>query len=465
MKRKKHRTSRRKWLSIATATLLALGSMIPAAAAAPGETFTVTYKTNAGVTMGTVTYNVDDTNDFPQPKQFGGLFSNFVNRAVQKGGLYLTSQPWYNDAAFTQAATFPTGQAGAAYTVYCRFTTGVAFDGMYAEQVEKSYASVFTANGPHLGGGHSATNSRDDQYEQTRLVFEKKQGDSWQTVPDSYYRSPYDKNQWNNVIWMRDVKDSGTYRLKYVKYTAVDNDGNELFYDIAYGPAGETYTVNVLPAPLEISGVQAENRPYDGTDKVTLTGGQLTGVLSDDDVSFTLPQGVMDDASAGGQKAVTTHIELTGAQAGNYTLTQPALTVDIAKAIAATPQGPEDSAGARPGQNHGVAWSLRAGMEYRLKGQSEWTPVTQDMALTALAPGVYEIRTQGDENHEPSAILTVDVPAAPAADQQQTPEKADGQVKTGDGGQTALWALLLAVSLGGAQGAIRHKRALKNRAL
>jgi hypothetical protein len=79
----------------------------------------------------------------------------------------------------------------------------------------------------------------------------------------------------------------------------------------------------ITPAPLTITGVSAINRDYDGTVTVALTGGALQGVIAGDTVTFDLGTGTMLNTSIGSNKVVNTNIQLTGAQAGNYVLTQP----------------------------------------------------------------------------------------------------------------------------------------------
>ena len=79
----------------------------------------------------------------------------------------------------------------------------------------------------------------------------------------------------------------------------------------------------IKPAPLTITGVTATNRAYNGEATVALVGGTLNGVIEGDIVNFTLGNGTMANKNADDNKAVTTNITLTGAAAGNYTLTQP----------------------------------------------------------------------------------------------------------------------------------------------
>jgi hypothetical protein len=100
---------------------------------------------------------------------------------------------------------------------------------------------------------------------------------------------------------------------------------------ITYGNL--TQTTNVLtvnPKTITITGVSAVDRLYNGLTTVSLSGGTLVGVISGDVVSFTLGNGTIVNANTGNGKAVSTNIQLAGASAGNYTLTQPnGITVNI----------------------------------------------------------------------------------------------------------------------------------------
>ncbi|MFD1787298.1 YDG domain-containing protein, partial [Sphingomonas floccifaciens] len=87
-------------------------------------------------------------------------------------------------------------------------------------------------------------------------------------------------------------------------------------------------------ATVAVSGLTAQNKVYDGTTQATLTGGTITAFGSD---VVTLTQGTaaFADKNAGTGKSVTVSgYALTGADAGNYTLTQPtSLTADITRAV------------------------------------------------------------------------------------------------------------------------------------
>lgn len=310
---------------------LLLAALWPAAVLADGDTFTVTYKTNAGVEMGTVTYTVGDSNTFPQVAEFSTYFSSFLSKASQAGTVAIPPEDrrWYTDSDFTQVATFPEGQAGENYTIYCRFTTGLSIDDISNTGENASYSEVESVFQPYLAIDWTATNARSDQYTNTVVIFEKKTDSGWVEVDESMHID-YRRSTWPNVIWFSEVADSGQYRLQRLRYTAKDITGTVLYYDDAFTAAGQEFSVNIAPVALTIEDVTAVNRTCDGTDQVELTGGTLQGILFGDDVSFTLGKGTMADAVAGTQKAVTTNIQLTGSKAGNYTLIQPTdLTVDV----------------------------------------------------------------------------------------------------------------------------------------
>ncbi len=94
-------------------------------------------------------------------------------------------------------------------------------------------------------------------------------------------------------------------------------------------------TLKINPKVLTVSGLSAKSKKYDGTDKATLEGGSLNGVVSGDDVTADIPTvGTFATANAGSNIAVSIDdIALTGAKKDNYTLTQPTgLKANIEKA-------------------------------------------------------------------------------------------------------------------------------------
>ncbi len=91
----------------------------------------------------------------------------------------------------------------------------------------------------------------------------------------------------------------------------------------SYNPAPDTTQVlTVLQKNLTISGAVADNKPYDGTNTATITGGSLVGVEPGDVVTFS-GGGTFSSVNAG-TWPVTAALVLGGADAGKYNLVQPA---------------------------------------------------------------------------------------------------------------------------------------------
>ena len=88
---------------------------------------------------------------------------------------------------------------------------------------------------------------------------------------------------------------------------------------------------DITAKALTISSAAASNKTYDENTNATITG-SLSGVIGADVVSFS-GTGTFASSNAGTSISVTSTATLTGADAGNYSLTQPTgLTADINKA-------------------------------------------------------------------------------------------------------------------------------------
>src|SRR6185503_14605071 len=95
-----------------------------------------------------------------------------------------------------------------------------------------------------------------------------------------------------------------------------------------------TTTADITAKGLTVSGVTANNKVYDGTTAATLNLGSapLVGVVSGDTVTLNTAStvGTFADENVGTGKTVTVSgLALSGADAGNYTLTQPVTTANI----------------------------------------------------------------------------------------------------------------------------------------
>ena len=95
-----------------------------------------------------------------------------------------------------------------------------------------------------------------------------------------------------------------------------------------------TTTANITAAPLTVTGITASDKAFDGTTTAVIdtTNAALVGVVQGDDVTLdvTNAMGTFDTPNVGTGKTVTiTGLTITGADSGNYTLTQPTTTASI----------------------------------------------------------------------------------------------------------------------------------------
>lgn len=149
-----------------------------------------------------------------------------------------------------------------------------------------------------------------------------------------------------SVLTGGDQQDAGSYAWKTPDaIPTVGNGGCTVVFtpnDKNYSPVEHTVAVEVAPKGLAVAGVTAETRPYDpaGT-AVTLSGGSLEGEIvrrngEPDDVTLVVTgaAGSVKTPDAGQDKPVTVSgYALAGADAANYTLTQPGyVTVTITPA-------------------------------------------------------------------------------------------------------------------------------------
>jgi putative effector of murein hydrolase len=81
-------------------------------------------------------------------------------------------------------------------------------------------------------------------------------------------------------------------------------------------------TGSVTPATLTVSGTAVGNKTYNGSNVAPLTGGTLVGVVSGDSVTLN-QSGTFASIGVGSGIAVTATDALSGADAGDYRLTEP----------------------------------------------------------------------------------------------------------------------------------------------
>jgi trimeric autotransporter adhesin len=106
---------------------------------------------------------------------------------------------------------------------------------------------------------------------------------------------------------------------------------------------------DITSATLTVTGITASDKVYDGTASATLdtTSAALASVINGDDVTLdtTAAAGAFDDPNAGTGKTVqVSGLAISGADLGNYTLTQPTTTASITVADAVVTTWPTASA-------------------------------------------------------------------------------------------------------------------------
>jgi len=124
---------------------------------------------------------------------------------------------------------------------------------------------------------------------------------------------------------------------KAVTFTGYTLTGTAIGNYILTQPTG--VTADITAAPLTVSGATVANKEYDGTTAATISGTALVGKIGSDTVSLVNDAvGTFAQPTPGTAIAVSTAMTLTGSDAGNYSLTQPAgLTANItAKALTIT---------------------------------------------------------------------------------------------------------------------------------
>ena len=128
-------------------------------------------------------------------------------------------------------------------------------------------------------------------------------------------------------------KNVGSYSTT-VSYTLTDGTGLASNYTLATSTG---VGANITAKALTVTGTVVANKVYDGNTTASLSGGSLVGVVGSETVVLT-QAGTFADKNAGTAKVVTANDSISGADASNYTITQPtSLAANItAKALTVT---------------------------------------------------------------------------------------------------------------------------------
>jgi filamentous hemagglutinin family protein len=113
-------------------------------------------------------------------------------------------------------------------------------------------------------------------------------------------------------------KNVGDYKpVSLGTLTLIDGSGQAKNYTFS----GGIQVASITPLAIDVGGLSANNKIYDGTTTADLTGGVLIGSISGDSVGLGSMKGAFSDKNVGVAKSVAvTGLTLTGTDAGNYML-------------------------------------------------------------------------------------------------------------------------------------------------
>ncbi|MDR1866454.1 MAG: YDG domain-containing protein, partial [Bacteroidales bacterium] len=307
----------------------------------------------------------------------GGGVGGTVTYCATQDGIYGPSSPTFTDAgAYT--VYFKVARTGGNYNIYSgsaavnidkkslsgatvtlsgspftytgnQITPGIAsvtVNGVdaFASDYEVSYGVNVTVA---QGGSVTVTAKTDGNFsgsENTTFVIDRAAAPSvtWPSASAITYgaelststltggSTEYGSFAWTTSATVPTVVNSG-YN---VTFTQTDTKN---YQSVSPNPQPVSITVN--PKPVTLSGLLATNRAYDGTNVITIQGTPtLNGKVGNDDLSLSINTvtATADTKDVGNNKPVTvvSGYSLSGSDAGNYTLEQPELTVNItAKSI------------------------------------------------------------------------------------------------------------------------------------
>jgi len=169
-------------------------------------------------------------------------------------------------------------------------------------------------------------------------------GDSFANAITTAHSGIGDISYISSVPSVATVDDNGAITILKVGSTIItaEKDADEI-----YAHASRSYTLTIDPKPVTITGITAENKVFDGTTIATYNkdNAQIEGILPVDivTINYTAAAAAFENASAGDNKNVSfSGFALAGADAANYSLTQPvSVKANITKAAGFAVDAPE----------------------------------------------------------------------------------------------------------------------------
>ncbi|WP_433693495.1 YDG domain-containing protein [Herbaspirillum seropedicae] len=198
-------------------------------------------------------------------------------------------------------------------------------------------------------------------------------------------------------------KNVGNGKTVTVTYTLSGTDAGN--YNVIQ-PAAQT--ANITPASLTVSGITANNKPFDGTTtaSVNAAGAILTGKVAGDVVTVAAT-GAFSDPAVGNGKLVNLSSTYGGADVGNYTITdQATTTASITSAL--PPAAPSASV---PAPVRNVLAQVQSSV---LPPQAASQPQSLDLSstLTVRAEGREGQQSDGAANDAPRRANTIELGGA-----------------------------------------------------
>ena len=183
------------------------------------------------------------------------------------------------------------------------------------------------------------------------------------------------------------------------------------------GEISKAFTIK--PIIIDATAAAAETRQYDGTNRVTITGVTLDGVVGGDNVSVNTENltGTVESANVGEYTKVTLqNMTLTGEKKDNYTLHQPNITLDTSVRIEKA-----DAPEAAKGTQLNIANNLEKEYSYLLSRlcpqiniygasvQKDWGTREYEIVSVVLQDGYYDNNTARIDKAENPSVSGGDV--------------------------------------------------------
>ena len=172
-------------------------------------------------------------------------------------------------------------------------------------------------------------------------------------------------------------------------------------------------SADITAKELTIGGAAVTTRAYNGTTAATITG-SLEGIVSGDTVTLT-GTGTFASANAGTGTSVTSTSTLGGADAANYSLTQPTgLTGTINKATQTITFG--SLSNVQAGSTTALTGTSSSGLPVAYASSNLSVATISGTSVAAVAPGVSTITASqaGDSNYEAAASASQTLKVASA---------------------------------------------------